>query len=479
MPPPWPGSSGCRARRAAHTARPRTTATQNGYTDGVGGVTVYPIKDPANNRRLWVTITAPVNTFFMKIFGIHSLSASRMSKAEYVLPVPMGSPENYYGNFGLTRGLTSTSTTIQTTRPTTTTRNFDPPTAVPSDRLDEPVAGRSAPSTRTTLEPDHRQLPPSCGARSTSRPVHRRRSRPRPRSTGSQVRRSGRSCPARAPRPRHARSRPSCRGTAARVGRRRPDDGQPDDDQDALQPVGQLLQHRGLGRPSVGRQPTSSNANFRVRLTALEADLPGQPHRVDRHDPGPGLRYTIVTVTPTPVTTTTTLADKNLQGPGSGCTTGVADCYEANGPALNPRGFWATMNTEGAANINGDAFQPYYDTATSTAAPACSVVTGDRACYDADNYYNYAVEMPAGTTNGSVYVYDPVFCAVSVSKGTGDRWFSGTQRGHLARTSCTTPRTPCTTSPTTPRSRRPAGCSSRSMRPTRRWAGAAARSAST
>jgi hypothetical protein len=33
--------------------------------------------------------------------------------------------------------------------------------------------------------------------------------------------------------------------------------------------------------------------------------------------------------------------------------------------------------------------------------------------------------MPAGTTNGSVYVYDPVFCAVSVNKGTGDRWFSG------------------------------------------------------
>ncbi len=88
-------------------------AEKNGYADGAGGVTVYPIKDPANNRRLWVTITAPVNTFFMKIFGISSLTAQRMSKAEYVLPVPMGSPENYYGVFGLTRGLTSTTTTIQ------------------------------------------------------------------------------------------------------------------------------------------------------------------------------------------------------------------------------------------------------------------------------------------------------------------------------------------------------------------------------
>ena len=80
------------------------TATQNGYTDGVNGVSITSIKDPSNNRRLWVTISAPVNTFFMKIFGIQSIQATRMSKAEYVLPVPMGSPENYYGNFGLTRG---------------------------------------------------------------------------------------------------------------------------------------------------------------------------------------------------------------------------------------------------------------------------------------------------------------------------------------------------------------------------------------
>ena len=33
--------------------------------------------------------------------------------------------------------------------------------------------------------------------------------------------------------------------------------------------------------------------------------------------------------------------------------------------------------------------------------------------------------MPAGTTNGSIYVYDPVFCDVATNKGTGDRWFSG------------------------------------------------------
>ncbi len=74
------------------------------------------------------------------------------------------------------------------------------------------------------------------------------------------------------------------------------------------------------------------------------------------------------------------------------------------------------MNTQGAENVNGDAYQPFYDTRTSANNPA----------YDSTNYYNYAIEMPPGSTNGSIYVYDPEFCAVTVSKGTGDRWFSGT-----------------------------------------------------
>jgi hypothetical protein len=41
------------------------------------------------------------------------------------------------------------------------------------------------------------------------------------------------------------------------------------------------------------------------------------------------------------------------------------------------------------------------------------------------NYYNYAFEMPPNTTGGAIYVYDPVFCATAVNRGTGDRWFGG------------------------------------------------------
>ena len=71
-------------------------ATKNGYTTG-GGVTVTPIQDSVDPHQLDVTISAPVNTFFMRLFGITHIQATRSSKAIYVLPVPMGSPLAYYG----------------------------------------------------------------------------------------------------------------------------------------------------------------------------------------------------------------------------------------------------------------------------------------------------------------------------------------------------------------------------------------------
>ena len=62
-----------------------------------GDTNVTPRQDPNNPRRLIVTIDAPVGTFFARVLGINSFPASRTSEADYVLPVPMGSPLNYYG----------------------------------------------------------------------------------------------------------------------------------------------------------------------------------------------------------------------------------------------------------------------------------------------------------------------------------------------------------------------------------------------
>jgi hypothetical protein len=109
----WYWSSSLRVQRAADAAAlagvvnlpgdmaaARTDAiaeaAKNGFQDGVNGVIVTPTQG-ANPRRLIVRIQAPIGTFFMHVFGMATIQADRTAQAEFVLPVPMGSPLNYYG----------------------------------------------------------------------------------------------------------------------------------------------------------------------------------------------------------------------------------------------------------------------------------------------------------------------------------------------------------------------------------------------
>ncbi|MCH8990415.1 MAG: hypothetical protein IIA44_01510 [Acidobacteria bacterium] len=84
----------------------RDVAAINGYIDTtIGGSDIVEIiayqDDPsavAHEGQLRATITHEVPTFFMRVFGINSLNIARTAVAEYVLPLPMGSPEPYFGN---------------------------------------------------------------------------------------------------------------------------------------------------------------------------------------------------------------------------------------------------------------------------------------------------------------------------------------------------------------------------------------------
>ena len=69
----------------------REEAKKNGYPIG-GGVSVTPLQDPDNDRRLNVTIHAPIGTFFMRVLGIDSIGVTRTSKAEFTLARPDGQP---------------------------------------------------------------------------------------------------------------------------------------------------------------------------------------------------------------------------------------------------------------------------------------------------------------------------------------------------------------------------------------------------
>ncbi len=70
---------------------------KNGYRSGTGGVVVTPRQDPDNPRRMLVRVSAPVKTFFMGLFGWDQVRVTRDAAADFVQPVPMGSPLNYYG----------------------------------------------------------------------------------------------------------------------------------------------------------------------------------------------------------------------------------------------------------------------------------------------------------------------------------------------------------------------------------------------
>ncbi len=432
----------------------RTEASRNGFTSGVKGITVTPIQDPQSTRRMQVTISGPVNTYFARVLGFASFNAVVTSKAEYILPVPMGSPENYYGVFGLTRGLTETTTVMvptptagtassgdehATTAPDATvlpagswtasagvlgTAEQQRITAVGTDDLVNP--NNNAPYIRTSTNSSTVifggfDLSPTLGAGESVTSIR-----------GLQVYLDD------------AWLSANCGTSRIQV--------QVSEDAGAnwstavnanqtggLQTGSNNAQDYNWGSasnftvwgntwgPGNSRSWNSVNdfsaTNFKVRLTAVKGcATAGLEIRLDHLRVVASYNTTYMVNVPTP--TTTTLTDVNLRGPGSTCPTGLSDCYNADGAVLNPRGFWGTLNTQGAENVNGDAHQPYYDTRTSQISPNCNTISTVRACYDPTEYYNYAVEIPQGAT-GSVWVYDPGFCDVNTDRGTGDRWFSG------------------------------------------------------
>jgi hypothetical protein len=74
------------------TAKAISVAKINGYATGV---VAGPNHD--DSRKMNVTITAQVPTFFVRLFGINSWTVSRSAEAAYIMPVPMGSPLAYMG----------------------------------------------------------------------------------------------------------------------------------------------------------------------------------------------------------------------------------------------------------------------------------------------------------------------------------------------------------------------------------------------
>jgi hypothetical protein len=393
----------------------RAEATKNGYTAGVNNTAITTAKDPNNDRKLIVTISTSIPSFFARVIGVASFPIARTSKAEFILPVAMGSPENYYGVFGDIRKATFTG-------PTTTDTGFKAATAIPaatkctpancdwtttSNLFNKTVATNSNFSSSTTTAASQQAWSQWNFGIPGGATIN-----------GIEVQLV-------------AKLGGGTAGTTCYIGVQ-------------LSPNGGTNWYPAASNTAVTTNLATVDGTFTIGTNASTA--PWTVHAWVPADFGnsgatgfmarttwnrgdcAATRFAMVDTLTVRVTYTTVStspqADKALKGPGSTCANGLSDCLNPDGAVLNYHGFWGTMNTEGAANVNGDAFQPYYDTPTSKVSPACPTAT-QRACYDNINYYNYAIDMPAGSSGGLVYIFDPVFCATQLDAGVGDRWFGG------------------------------------------------------
>ncbi len=388
----------------------REEATKNGYTAG-GGVTVTPCSDankPAgctggggNPNQMNVTISAPVPTFFMRVFGMTSITATRSAKAEYVLPVPMGSPQNYYGvgllsiptpqdgNTGFQdgsptgssgwTGTTNADATQNTRYAVSPTANaslsqrqqqwtsFFPSSGTGVGSIPNPVAGGSI--TIDSISVRTRVFISAGTGSSTTCQLQ------------AELYRSGTwSDPVILPTP-----LPTSRPT----------------DYTYLTFAPTTPPTATWGETWTRSQLTTTN--FRVRLTIVRGTTAGcntnRQLSVDTLEVR--VDYTLVGA-PAPV-----------------------DVHAPDGTLLTPQKFWGGMQSQGAPSVQGDAYMTGYATRKSPVNGA----------YDPQKYYNYGIDIKG--SGGQVWIFDPGFCdttpfntlgdpgghpEANINQGTGESW---------------------------------------------------------
>ncbi len=404
----------------------RAEAAKNGYADGVNSVVVTPLQDDDNDRRLRVTISGPINTFFARVLGINSWNARRDSNSEYVLPVPMGSPQNYYG-VGFFRDA-ETITTVTADTPTTQ----DDPTTLTGPANATPTNGTgwtslTAPTNNANLVADIGASANYVYTTTTARTQQWQNFNVIfPALTGNEVSRSIRGIQVQLDNVRVS-STASCT-SASKVGV------ELNWSNGAAAAWSTLVQTPNLTATNqnvtLGNtanttpwgahgwlQNEFTNTNFRIRFTATKgAGCPAaQQIRVDR------LRVQVFYRTTSQTYTTTT--NTNMV---------TSDIVSPYGATLAPQNFWAAMQSQGAPNIQGDAYMTKYNTRSGPVANGVDATDPD-AHYDWQEHYGYAVEMPPNSAGGEVWIFDPGFCDATSSAGTGENWTVGGTNGYATR----------------------------------------------
>ena len=362
-------------------------AKANGYAGGssgcgtTSGSTVVTAQvNPTRDVQVDTCVSAPVPTFFMRLFGINSIQATRTAKAEFQLKLAMGSPINYLGAFGTVR---STGFIQQDTGP-----QF--PTAVPSVTWTSPT---NAYADETPYPPLYAPLY-AVGTANTTQTFSGFTNLGPPLGVPATARTSG----------------------------------------------GGMI--NGGIQVFLQAHATGSNCSIGVDVSWNNGTTWTSPSKSTPTLSATDQLYTLGGTTGATAGNTDWWGHKwqpnefpnfavRLKSVGAGCSVSVdyvqvqVDYEVANPPIKGPnsedlsdQGAWAAVNSEGEDVTNGDLYSAKYNQTSPTL----------NAYYSPEAYYDYAVEMPAGATNGKVWVFDPGFCATDggAGQGVGDRWFTGT-----------------------------------------------------
>ena len=388
-------------------AAAKAESRKNGFEDDVAGVDVVASQDPGFSRRMIVTVSAPVDTFFMGLFGQDEVTVRRSARAEYVLPVPMGSPQNYYGVGVLRLPITTTNTSTD-----------------PDHETDWRVQSGNCPATPA----NHCQWTASSGNINVANTVndniyartdtnnrihqwinfglHGASQLPSPSGTqtltitGIQVRLSDAFISA------------ACANS--RINVQLSWNGGTNWTPNPITASAQtanLTTNTTTGDYTLGSASSTSvwsghtwvradfsDTNFRIRTTAVKGcGTAATTLNLDHLEVK--VNYDLVTTT-----STTTVTPQSISGP--------------DGVVLNNapehQGFWGAVGAQGWPTTRGDAFLTGYTRRTDI----------PNAQHNPSKYYSYAIEIP--NNGGSVWIYDPGFCDTGSGLGTTESWVSGT-----------------------------------------------------
>lgn len=376
-------------------------AKKNGYIDGTNGVTVTPQQDSSNRRRLKVTITGPVQAYFAQVFCAittctNSISETVNATAEFTLPVPMGSPQNYYGLGTYVYDQVDTHSNDNDSN-----TGWDPETAaVSGGAWSNPTRATANDDSYTTTSTNNAaQQWNTFGLQGGASGVP---NDPTLVVDGLEVQLAdvyysggsggNTSCTVRVEVSWNGGTSWSTAQNTSALNTTTTTD----------KTVGSSSATSSWGAHSWAYSDFS-NSNFRVRLTWTNGTTScGTGRQVN-------LDQLLVRVTYHTVTTTSTST------PTTGSVTGPT------GSTLTSQGFWGAVITKGGSRENGDQFSPFNDNSS------ISGHTSTNPDYT-DAGYDYTVILPGGS--GQVKIYDATFCETGPNGsggnlGAGDHWIAG------------------------------------------------------